>query len=634
MSNIGRLITEKEWPFALDLNSLFFSMAGTGFIIETGKEEDEECTPSLSTESDLRMNVGAGYAAAPIGEIEYFPGNEASFRENKEDVPRLDIIYLEKVEDGLKLVKKEGEPAERPKAPQLPHPDDAITVPIAVVGFKARTDRITDIFDARTVISSEHSHGAGEGLELVESKAMMNVKADEESVTVEDGMVELTDEAIDPETLQVEWGKGLEVLDTTGDGEDDTARVDDGHGLGFDEEEKLTVKSEDLAGDGLRASDNELEISSGDGLITYDESVTLDLGNGLMIDDENFQLSVSLSGGSGLRLDDYDRIYVYPLDIAGAGLIGDEDSINVNTGEGTTIKADRIEVEAEKGLRTYDPDGQGAGEHVLETYIDPYGGLSYDEDGKLYADIPDIAGKALEDVRGRVNVKAGNGLKIEDDQVTIDAGRGIRISGGKIQLDHDGEDALKFVSDKMELEPAALSGEGLKIEDENLKMELGDGLYMYTGKSSVPEGFGLEMGGGYNESIVKVDVEKIVGDGLELYEEDGETMIGANLMDYFEKVLEIDREIEAGKRHNLGIPYEHRGKDLIVMKKPTSRNYNEEDRQVLKHTFVQPFGDGTEYYGTLPIINEGPVDSDNEDQSMEYELMVLTPKWTDTVEVE
>ncbi len=431
MGKTGRLIKEKEWPFQADWYSMLFSIAGTGFVLE----RDNECAP-VTTQDPRTVEVKSGYVISPTGTVRYFPGNTVEHDTNTGKYPRLDLLYLRVDPDDstkMELVMEKGTPAERPKAPQLPHPDTEEVVPVAVVGFQEYMDQIHDLFDARSVMDSEHHHGAGDALQLDGMNAEMSVKTDGTTITTQDGQLEVVRSGIGPGDLNINWEKGLEENTSGG------IRVKKGYGLRFDHAESVAVEDGELWFDAATVSGDALTEDSGtgqlkadvkNGVATGSSGIMINAGDGFTFD--SGQLKVDLVSGGGLKLDADGKVYVDANDfVAGNGLGVSSGNIVVTPGTGVRIDTD---------LRTDENDGLRVWNEQLEIY--PGFGIEFNASGEVRLDnndlVSDLAGNGLGTGDGILTVGASDGLAINSGQLEVDGGSGITVGSGGVRLNTDG----------------------------------------------------------------------------------------------------------------------------------------------------------------------------------------------------
>jgi len=462
MGKTGRLIKEKEWPFQADWYSILFSVTGMGFILERAGE----CAPAL-TQDPRTMNVKEGYVISPTGTVRYFPGNTVQLDENPGNEPRLDLLVLkENVDDPgkMELVVRKGTPAERPKAPQLPDPDSEIQIPIAVVGFQEYSDQIHGLFDARSVLDSEHHHGAGDALQLDDKAGEMSVKTDGTTVVMQNGQLHLDNTQIVTGDLDIEWGNGLELSNGG-------IRVKQGYGLRFDHVESVAVEDQELwldaaavSGDGLTEdSSGKIKVDTGDGVAAGSSGVSMDVGNGLAL--VSGQLEADLVSGGGLKLDADGKLYVDANDfVNGVGLTVSSGDIDLTPGTGLRIDTD---------LRTDETNGLRVWSEQLEVYAGT--GVEFNADGKLrlnYADLLSaLAGNGILVNNSVLEVGASDGLTMDHGQLTGDVGAGITLGSYGLSLDPD-ETTLTLSNGALKVLPSGIAGDGLTNEKPNYTLEM------------------------------------------------------------------------------------------------------------------------------------------------------------------
>jgi len=478
MGKTGRLIKEKEWPFQADWYSMMFSIAGTGFILERAGE----CAPVM-TQDPRTIDVKEGYVISPTASIKHFPGNTVQLDGNPDKHPRLDLLYLRENPDDstkMELVVEKGTPAERPKAPQLPDPDNQKVVPIAVVGFQGYMDQVHDIFDARSVMDQGHHHGAGDALNLDQLSGEMSVKTDSKTIVMQDGQLHVDNTQIDPADLNITWENGLEVNASGG------IRVDKGYGLRFDHAESVATENLELWFDAAAVGgyaliedggSGQLMVDTGNGVAAGSSAINMDVGDGFAFD--SGQLEADLVSGGGLKFDADGKIFVDPNDfVSGSGLGVSSGDIDLTPGTGLKIETD---------LRTDETNGLRIWDEKLE--IRPGFGIEFNTNGEVRLNdseiVGELAGSGLGTDSGQLFIGAYDGLVISSGQLEVDVGSSLTKTSGAVELAVDGT-TLEISSGYLQVDPAGIAGDGLQDAAPMVTLEMDNG---GNGTTSPSKGF-------------------------------------------------------------------------------------------------------------------------------------------------
>lgn len=620
--SIGRVINEREWPFSPDIHAIKASLAGSTVIVAGMYGE---CAPQPPPDvAPLEVEVLEGNVVLEGG-VYHFSGDTVTVSENNSGHHRLDLIYIElgALPTGPTLKKIEGTAAEEPKVPDVPDTD---SLPIAVIGIRPYSDEITYLFDCRCVPSAKHGHGGGDALSLHSTDVKMNVKADEDSMTVQNDEVEVL-EAGDAE-LDLTYGKGLKV-------NVDEVSVDRAHGLGF-ETGKLKVTPEDFAGLGLSGDDDLLSIKEGDGIIATESglpsTVRIDTGKGFHTSTGALEVDILTDGGLDF---DGNQLKVDAGDFISSGLEIDGDDIKVAPGGGAEVVSGRVDVDYGKGLRTHNPEGESTGEYVLEAYLNPYGNISFDADGKLIAEYETLAGDGLYGDSGELHFDAGDGLKIDTKGVTIKEGDGLSATTLGIRINKTANGGLEFdADDRLFVEPADFMGGGVKDESGDIGLDIGDGLTVSGGEITIDQASMVEV----NSTLDEAEFIPVAATYDPLFEENGKlkTSLSEMRKDYaetFEEVLTAESTVAYGDYDRYYIPDAYRGQPLWVFIGP--RNPPEHSGIIswtLKMEDDQYEGPYDPHCAVLDIKNleesEIPFATWAE-QDLEYRLVVMTAKWQD-----
>ncbi len=622
MGRTGRVLNEKEWPFSAEIQAIKGSLAGSAVIVAG---INGECAPQPPPDvAPLEVEVLEGDVVIGGG-VYHFPGNTVTVSENNSGHHRLDLIYieLEALPTGPTLKKIEGTAAEEPKVPDVPGTD---SLPVAVIGMRPYSDEITYLYDCRCVPSAKHGHGSGDALSLHSTDVKMKVKADEDSMTVQNDEVEVLD-AGDAE-LDLTYGKGLKV-------NVDEVSVDRAHGLGF-EGEKLKVTPADFAGLGLSGDGDLLSIKEGDGVsATYmgtPSTVGVDVGKGFHTSTGALEVDILTDGGLDF---DGDQLKVDAGDFSSSGLEIDGSDIKVAPGGGVEVDFGRVNVDYGKGLRTHDPEGESTGEWVFEAYPDPYGNINFDADGKLIAEYETLAGDGLYGESGELHFDAGDGLKIDTKGVTIKEGDGVSATTLGLKIYRTSNEGLEFdADDRLFVEPADFLGGGVKDESGDIGLDIGDGLTVSSGETTIDQASMVEV----NSTEDEAEFIPVAGTYDPLFEEDGKLKTSLSEMekdyaDTFEEVLSVETTISYGARHRYYIADAYRGQPLWVFIGPRDPPQHPGIISwTLKMEDDQYVGTYNPHCAVLDIKNleESEIPFATwADQDLEYRLVVMTAKWQD-----
>lgn len=240
-------------------------------------------------------------------------------------------------------------------------------------------------------------------------------------------------------------GPGLSVEKGENPGDCDllTLNLEDSCGLGTDDDGKLVIVNEDLAGLGLTASDTDC--------------------------------ALDVDVGCGLGFDEQDRLAVDVGELAGTGLDASTCSLNVNAGCGLSFnEAGQLVVEPSDLAGTALGVDGGEGECKLGVL---HGcGLEIGEFDELRIKTNDLVGRGLEwegEELGlcKLAVKPGCGIKLnaEDDAVEVDAeaiaGSGL-VQEEDCKIGVDGE-----ADDELDQQLYVLTSVALRLENCQLSLE-------------------------------------------------------------------------------------------------------------------------------------------------------------------
>ena len=626
MGKTGRLISEREWPFQADWYSMLFSVAGTGFVLERG----DECAP-IVTQNPRTVEVKSGYVISPTGKVRYFPGDTIKHDGNPGKNPRLDLLYL--VEDSedpekMELVMEKGKSAERPKAPQLPQPDEEKVVPIAVVGFQEYTEKIHDLFDARSVLDSEHHHGAGEALELDEAAATMDLKTDDETLELENGELQMVDGAVSPGDMNIRWKGGLEEK------ANGNIRVKAGYGLRFDHQEsveegelKLWFDADEAAGAGLgeAGSSGQLEVIGNEGIEVGPDGIRTKIGDGFKYEAE--KLTVETVTDGGIAIDEDGRLFVDPNDFVSGNALGVNEDLNIDITSGTGISVGTyVDADVTDGLRIWSEKVE-----IRTGY-----GVEFNSNGEVRLDndelVGDIEGEGLYTSGGKLHVGAYDGLRIDgSDQLAVDGGEGITVGPDGVGLNTDDE-TIEVYEGELRVLAAGISGSGFrKPSGSSLSVDRGDGIRTRAGTLGIYDGDGIT----FEDELPKVDRDHIFGDSIDVVDDKAET-------DFFSAAFEkVDYSgasgtvIDAGDPTNYAhatVGLEHEGKDIWIF--PCVIYGQEDDHRNQLEVYYEQGAEGHDWWSTIALTNVGGQDGAEEGEIW-IKYLALTPKWMkEEVEVE
>lgn len=494
MGNIGRLLPEGDWPHSADWNSIWFALSGMGYVMPVGGE----CAPSKT--SALEVTVTDGQISVGLPDVYSFGGDSVTLSSNESSPdPRYDLIYLEydDTSGNVVLRKEEGTPDEHPKHPDLPLPPSRKVVPVAVIYFEPYASEITVLKNSRTVLDPAHEHTSGAGLNLTDD-AVMEVNADETTITTANGPVELMEGAIEFSHLDLTMGDGIEGIDTDSDSVIDTLQLDlkNYGGLAFEAGE-LKVDPSDFDGDGLEVDgNNDLQVTAGDGLFLSNERLKLDIGDGLVLDGTTPDrvLKVDLLTNGGLQFNSGD-LEVNPADFDGDGLgIDANNDLVVKAGDGITLSSDTVkaDVSTDHGLELVgtNPDKK------IAVDLETGGGLGFTDAGGNIEVVPaDIAGDGLAD-SGTGNLEV-NSDDLDGDGLTVDDFNNLMVNVS----DFDGDGLTVDGNNNLQVQVSDFDEGGLGVDgNNNLVVKAGNGISIVADRVTVDPGAGLKFDGSSNST--------------------------------------------------------------------------------------------------------------------------------------
>jgi len=519
MGNIGRLLPEGDWPHSADWNSIWFGLSGLGYVMPVGGR----CAPSKT--AALEVTVTDGQISVGLPEVHPFNGGGVTLSSNESSPdPRYDLIYLEY--DGgsgdVVLKKLEGVPDVHPKQPEIPSLEDHKVVPIAVIYLEAFASEITLLKNSRTVMDPTHEHTAGPGLTLT-PHGVMEVNADETTITTEGGTVGLVGGGVGWDDLNITMGDGLEGVDTDSDTVIDTLQVDlkSSGGLDFEAGE-LKVDPSDFEGDGLEVDENNnLQVTAGDGLQLSNDRVKLDIGDGLVLDGTTPDriLKVDLDDNGGLVFNG-GAIEVDPSDFDGPGIGVDENNdLKVKVGDGITLSSDMVtaDISTDSGLELIgsSPDKE------IAVDLETDGGLAFTATGgNIRVNVSDFAGDGLaDDGNNNLEVVASD---IAGDGLMDDGNNDLRVDVS----DFDGDGLSEDANGDLEVQVSDFDGEGLGADgNNNLEVNAGDGITIVNDRTTVDAGAGLRFDDSENSTPHKpLMIDLLAGGGLEFAGTDGDEL--------------------------------------------------------------------------------------------------------------
>ncbi len=544
MGTTGNMKKEGGYLRSADLYSLWFATIGSGYVLSEGTGR---CEPEKMGPIEITIDEGKVTFGLPI--VHEFNG--AVMEVDLGDPPRYDLIYLEydtEEEDVVAKIKKgdEDDP-EGPKVPEIPFMPERRVVPIALVWFEEYDVEITECFDCRTVLDEEHSHTAGDGLELDRDTVKMDVKADEKTVTVENDQVEVSGSA----KFNVAFGEGLEYYDSTGDGEADTLRIDAGIGLDLDENEKLIMDPKEVMGKGLTVEDGDIAVSPGNGLDIVAGRLTVDDGRGIILRGETPDRQIDIYHQPDGKLDfDTGELYVKVDELTGEGIEESGGDLKIKAGDGLKLGSYGLEVDLGRGL------GGEWNEVLIE--IRDNGGLTF-TDGTMHLDLDSLEGSGIKVEEGELNFQDGAGLNAGIDSVQLDHGKGTEIDGGVLSANVGRGLGLDPTYDRIRVEPGEVLGDGLKEKYGMIKAAVGDGLEITDTGIYMDYGHGLELN---SDGELRVNTHEFVGEGLEkISHGDGKAM-KLPIKEFFELELEEEFTLYQGSTKEFKI--EDKGYPILV----------------------------------------------------------------------
>lgn len=533
MGKIGRIIDDHDYVHAADWYSMLFAATGAGYLLDGG---------SPSKTASYEVTVGSGTVCLGLPDVKNYTGETLTLSSHGVSGKRYDLIYLywNSTSSAIEAGVIEGT-AGTAKHGTVPEG----SIPIAVAYFESGATEITELKDCRTVIDPEHNHSAGTALEL-DADSRMNVKADEETVTVTNDVVEVKE--IGTGELSLVWGDGVWLEEGVGEDNDDIVHIDVGHGLGFDtvdETEKIVVTPTDLPGAGIEETDGDLNVEASRGLHIVSNRVTVNDGDGVILRGSTPDRSVEVYHlpGGGLNLES-GEVVVVPDDIDGPGLNTESGSLHVEAGNGLTIDSTGTTIDEGRGI--------DVGSDQIDIEIQDGGGLEFDADDRLKADLAGKAGDGLTVQDNSIlHVNGGDGIAV-GAETAIDSYLGTRLNnpGGEADGDYlleahlSPDGGIEFDSyDRMKVKAADLTGTGITEESGYLKITPGDGMGITSGALSVNAGQGLKVPDAAGGALT-VDLDAISGYGT-LVDSENENIkmdpsIFFELHDEYEVTMEPD----------------------------------------------------------------------------------------------
>jgi len=177
-----------------------------------------------------------------------------------------------------------------------------------------------------------------------------------------------------------------------------------------------------------------------------------------------------------------------------ANVSADEDTIKIVSDELTlgSLGGHELDLEDGKGIDYYEYWDEETEEWKFIYRLDDGNGLGIGDEDELKVIPSEITGAGLEVDNDKIDVTAGDGLKIEERKLAARVGQGTKISDGKLAADaKDGRGAAAEPSG-IEVITSDLAGSGLGTEDENLKVNAGDGLQLNGDLIEVAQGEGIK----------------------------------------------------------------------------------------------------------------------------------------------
>ena len=521
MGEIGRMIEEGEQPHTADLYGMWFGAIGSGYIMPVSNR----CEPTLS---DDQVTIDEGKVSFGVSENMEFSGITLTPDAGSE-FPRYDLIYLEESDGEVAAVVSKGSGL---KLPSIGTPPDKRIVPIAVLYWN-EDEEIEQLKDVRVVVDPEHAHGPGDGLELDNEDVRMDVSADEETITTESYQVEVKEANIPASLLH----EGLILEDGN------VMNVDTGLGLEIDDEDLVVIDLPEITGDGLTASDGQIDAAASDGMDIVSDRVTVDEGEGVILrgTTPDRQIDIYHQEFGGVFFED-DRLIIQANDFEGAGLYAIDEKLNVREGLGISVGS-KVDLDVSGGL--------SAGTQ-LDVDLQSGGGIMLDEDEKLYAELQDEA--------------IGLGLQVMDGYIEVDEGDGISTSSQATELDLSSNSGLTFDGDgaltvetgsgttlgsdygRLMVDAEELAGAGLRADDGDLAVDVDEGLQITSDRVEVEEGSGVTTDYGELKVVPEemVDGETLVVDDFNIFLEEQPN--------FFELLADETFSLEPGDEHVITVP--------------------------------------------------------------------------------
>ncbi len=459
MGKIATILREGEWPHTADLYAMWFGAIGSGYIMPV----EMECKPTLPSQTEVKIESGKvsfGASGNAVYDGDVFAPEIGS------EFPRLDFLYLKAViSDGQLYATPEVIKGSEFKIPSVSMPPTEKIVPIAII-YWDENQVIKELRDVRVVVDPEHSHTAGKGLTLDESNAEMKVNADEDTITVQDGVVEINNIQISPDKLH----EGLELRNGR------EMDVDTGVGIGIDQvtdsdgnvtRELLVLEPTELAGGGLTVKDGSLGVEIGNGLDLVSDRVTVDTGEGVILrgTTPDRQIDLYHQEYGGLYFEN-ERAIIQAKDLAGSGINGVNEELNVEAGDEISVGT-AVDIDAGRGI--------SAGT-ALNVDRATNGGIKVDANDQLYAEAEGMGGDGLSMSAGVLNVNAGNGIYTVSDKVHMDTGDGLKVNNGLVEADGGTGIGVGSTYGRLVAAPDEIAGVGLQGISGDLAMDVDGGL--------------------------------------------------------------------------------------------------------------------------------------------------------------
>jgi len=300
--------------------------------------------------------------------------------------------------------------------------------------------------------------------------------------------------------------------------------------------ETMTVKTQDIAADGLKAEDGYLKAEGDEGIHLVSDKVTVDDGDGVILrgDTPNRQIDLYHQEYGGVYFEN-GSVIIQADDFDGAGLSPSNEVLNVRDGYGISAGTD-VNLDVGRGL--------SAG---TQLYVnrETGGGIMLDANNKLYGEAQGIAGNGLSISSGRVSLNAGYGISTGSSSTSVDleSGGGLQINSGQVEVNRGAGISVGADYGRLMVDPAGIAGLGLKASSGELALDVDGGLEVSSDQVNVDTDGSITT----NSGQLEVVPSQLVDDST-LIAFDGEVQLDAK-PDFFEEMKDVEFTLDPGTEH-------------------------------------------------------------------------------------